>query len=487
MQPQTQDSPQQQVTVQQVGQSTTHRVQQTYERLRAAQQATPFPSADARVDALERLERGVRRHRDALVAAANADFGGRASMETLGADILLTLEGVRDARRHVTSWMKPRVVRASWISWPARAYVQHLPKGVVGILSPWNYPVNLALAPLAGALAAGNRAVIKPSEQTPAVSQALADLVADCFAADEVDVLLGGPDVAKAVTHLPLDHILFTGSTQVGRLVARAAAENLTPVTLELGGKSPTLVHADYPMAKAAERIAMGKLYNGAQTCIAPDYVLLPAGKEEQFRRAFVSTVERSYPSAGSNPDYTALITNAAVKRMEALLADAEQKGARVERLGPAPQPGQPRRYPPVLVWNVDDNMKVMQEEIFGPLLPVVSYSSLDEAVAFIARRPHPLAFYYFDDNQPRVDDVLSRVTSGGACINDCLMHFTQENLPFGGIGHSGMGAYHGRTGFETFSHARSVLQPLPNPLKALQDPPYGKLLARAMDMLIGR
>jgi len=456
-------------------------VQAAYERLRRAQVAAPFPSADEREDRLERLAKLLVRYRDDFARAVSDDFGTRARVETLMADVMTTVDGVRDARRHVREWMKRQPVAPHPFFLPSRAFVEYLPKGVVGVIAPWNYPVNLALAPLAGALAAGDRCLVKPSELTPRTSALLARAVAEVFTAEEVAVVEGGADVAQAVTRLPLDALLFTGSTAVGRLVAKAAAENLVPVTLELGGKSPALVHADFDLGRAAERIAVGKLFNGGQTCIAPDYALVPAGRERAFVSALTRVVNTAYPRLDG---LTSIASDKAFARLQALVADAKAKGADVIELGELGKAG--RVMTPVALLNVNDSMAVMQEEIFGPILPVETYGALDEAIARIAARPRPLAFYYFDEDSRRADHVLSRVTSGGACVNDTLVHFAQEGLPFGGVGPSGMGAYHGRAGFETFSHARSVVVSSPlSPAGRLLKPPFSRLVESSLEVMI--
>lgn len=459
-------------------------VRQAHERLRRAWAAEPSPTAAVRRDRLDRLVKLIQRHRDELCDAISRDFGGRARLESLMADVFTTIEEVRHARRHLGRWMRPRRVSPSWLFLPSRARIQYQPLGVVGIISPWNYPVNLALAPLAAALAAGNRVLLKPSELTPATSSLLQVLLGEAFTADEVAVVTGGPEVARAVTELPLDHLLFTGSTAVGRLVAKAAAENLVPVTLELGGKSPAIIHRDFDLARAADRIASAKLFNAGQTCIAPDYVLLPEGLERAFADAFRTAVAARYANFAGD-DYTSVINDRAFDRLKQLLTEAEADGARAEPVGEGEASG--RRLPPTLVWNTTDEMRLMQEEIFGPLLPVRTYRSLDEALAYVNDRPRPLALYYFDDDAARADDVLARTVSGGACVNDAMMHFAQGELPFGGVGASGMGAYHGFTGFETFSHRKAVfVASRLSPAGRLMHPARAALLERALGLLVG-
>lgn len=462
-------------------------VREAFERLRAAHRAAPYPTAAERRDRLDRLDKLIVRNRNALCEAIDADFGGRSRHESLLADVMSTAESVRHARRKLANWMEPRPAATNPYFVPSRTFVEHLPLGVVGIISPWNYPVNLALAPLACVLAAGNRALIKPSELTPRTSRLLAELVAEHFTSEEVAVVEGGPDVARAVTELPLDHLVFTGSTHVGRQVASAAAQNLVPTTLELGGKSPALVHPEYDIRKAAERIALGKLFNAGQTCIAPDYALIPEGKEAAFAQAFRETCSRAQPGLPHNPQYTSVLSVRHWERLNALLEEARERGARLETTGGEPDAGK-RRMAPVLVFDAHEGTRLMQEEIFGPILPVRSYRTLEGALAEIAARPRPLAFYYFDEDLDRARGILKRTLSGGACLNDTLVHFVQEELPFGGVGASGMGAYHGRAGFEAFSHARGVLVASPlSVARRLQAPPYGRVLERALDVILDR
>ncbi len=450
-----------------------------FEKLHRASRRDVSPSLEVRRDRLSRLEALVQRHQEDFVTAIGSDFGVRARTETLSADVLLVLDGVREAKRRLKEWMAPRPARPHPLFLPSQAWVEYVPRGVVGVIAPWNYPVNLALAPVVGALAAGNRVLLKPSELTPATSAVLARAVGDRFTAEEFAVVEGGVEVAKEVTSLPLDHLFFTGSTTVGRSVARAAAENLVPVTLELGGKSPALVHAEARVAFAAERIAVGKLFNAGQTCIAPDYALVPRGQERAFTDAYARAIRAFAPNLEG---LTSIINDRALARLRALLDDASAKGATIERLGD----DRGRVMAPTVVTGVREDMLVMQDEIFGPILPVEVYDSVDDAVALIAKRPRPLAFYYFDDDRSRARSVLDRVVCGGACLNDTLVHFAQEHLPFGGVGASGMGAYHGRVGFETFSHARGVLAASRlSAARTFLTPPFGAMVNGALELLI--
>jgi len=360
------------------------------------------------------------------------------------------------------------------------------PLGVAAVISPWNYPVQLALAPALGALAAGNRVLLKPSELTPATSELLRELVAERFAEDEFAVVLGDAEVGQAFTRLPFDHLFFTGSTPVGRHVARAAAENLTPVTLELGGKSPALFAPDADLSLAASRLVSGKLLNAGQTCIAPDYALVPEGRVEAFVAAVRAAAAAMYPSYAANPDYTAIVNERHYRRLTALVDDARAKGARIVTLDPAHESPDPatRKLLPVLLLDVNDTMAVMREEIFGPLLPVETYTTLDDAVAKINARPHPLAFYYFGREGATCGKVLQQTLAGGVTVNDTLWHFAHKNLPFGGVGASGVGAYHGEASFLTFTHRKPVfVQPRFAAAKLLY-PPYGKVFERVLGML---
>lgn len=370
--------------------------------------------------------------------------------------------------------------------WPARNRLLRQPLGVIGIVSPWNYPLNLALCPAVGALAAGNRAMIKPSELTPRISETLAHMIADAFPDDEMAVVVGDAEIGRAFVELPFDHLLFTGSTEVGRSVAQAAAKNLTPVTLELGGKSPAIIDASADMALAATRIAYTKLFNAGQTCIAPDYVLVPEGREEALVAALNAAVAAQYPKLAGNADYTSIVSDRHFARLKSLVEDASALGGRIVELATAGTGGGPvrRLFPPTLVLGATDSMKAMKEEIFGPILPVLTYRDIDEALARINSGARPLALYWFGENRGRRDRVVRNTISGGVTINDCMMHFAQEDAPFGGVGASGQGAYHGEYGFLTFSKEKPIhLQSRLSGLKLLY-PPYGKTFDRVAGLL---
>jgi acyl-CoA reductase-like NAD-dependent aldehyde dehydrogenase len=459
----------------------------------ASRREPPAGVADRRA-ALSALRDMVATHADEFARAICEDFGWRSPSETRMAEIVPVLTIITDALKHVETWMAPERRGRSVLFWPARNKVYWQPKGVVLIISPWNYPVDLAIAPVAAALAAGNRVILKPSEMTPRTSAALKRRLEETLGADHVTVATGGPDVAEALCRLPFDHILFTGSTGVGRKVMAAAAANLTPVTLELGGKSPAIVHGDYDLARAVERIVRGKLLNAGQTCIAPDYVLVPAARVDAFVAAFERTAAAFYPRLLDNPDYTAIINDRHFQRLTGLVADARAKGARVVCVDPGGELGDgnpgnaaSRKIAPAVLTGVTDAMSIMQNEIFGPLLPVVAYDSLDDAIAYVNGRPRPLALYYFDNDAGRIEKVLRETVSGGAAINETVLHFAQENLPFGGIGPSGMGAYHGRDGFRTFSHARGTFLQSQLTVTSLLTPPYGQTFKTMITFAVRR
>jgi coniferyl-aldehyde dehydrogenase len=382
--------------------------------------------------------------------------------------------------------MRPRRRSVNWTFRPARAEMRVAPLGVVGIVAPWNYPIQLALVPLANAIAAGNRAMIKPSEFTPRVSALLARLLGEVFAPDQVVVVQGDASVGAAFAALPFDHLIFTGSTAVGRLVMAAAAPNLTPVTLELGGKSPVLVAPDYPIGHAADRVAFGKGFNAGQTCVAPDYVLVPRGQRDAFAQAFLASMRRRYPTLADNPDYTAIASPRQAQRLRDWIADARARGTTILEHRPAGEtaPAGVEIVPPTLLLDPPDEAIVMQQELFGPLLVLKSYDSVDEAIAFILARDKPLAFYPFDHDAARLARTLDRVSAGGVCVNDVLIHFGQHALPVGGVGASGMGHYHGHAGFLTFSKQMPVLyQSRLNGMK-LFDAPYTVFARRFFDWL---
>jgi coniferyl-aldehyde dehydrogenase len=456
-----------------------------FEAMHAATRRSPMVERNRRQARLDALLALVHDNADRFVTAISADFGHRSAHETRLLELFPSLEAVRHTRSHFGAWMKPQRKSASLWFRPGRAQIIPQPLGVVGIIVPWNYPLFLAISPLAAALAAGNRVMIKMSEFTPRIGELLAELVAKYFAAEDVSVVLGDASVGADFARLPFDHLLFTGSTKVGHDIMRMAADNLTPVTLELGGKSPAILGADYPLAKAAERIMVGKLLNAGQTCIAPDYVLVPAGREQAFVEAARAVVAKCFPDMAATPDYTAIVNDRHYQRLQGYVTDARERGARIEPLSTASADATRRRLPPLALLDVDDGMRVMQDEIFGPLLPVLPYADLDAAIAYVNQHPRPLALYYFgNDSGPR-DRVLNETVAGGVTVNDTILHIAQEELPFGGVGPSGMGHYHGLDGFKTFSKQKAVFYQSWLNGMSLFNPPYGALFERLTKFLI--
>lgn len=455
-----------------------------FQAQRAAYAANPMPPAAQRQQWLKALRDLLSAERQALIEAISADFSHRSADETLLAELMPSLHGIHYASRHLKKWMKPSRRKVGMAFQPASAKVVYQPLGVVGVIVPWNYPLYLAVGPMVGALAAGNRVMLKLSESTPATGLLLKELLARIFPEDLVCVVLGEADIGVAFSRLPFDHLLFTGSTSVGKHVMRAAAENLTPVTLELGGKSPAIVSTDVPLKDAAERIAFGKTLNAGQTCVAPDYVLVPEDRVGAFVEAYRQAVKGFYPTLADNADYTAIINERQLARLNGYVSDATSKGA---LLIPLFEQGQGRRMPHSVLLNVSDEMTVMQDEIFGPLLPIVPYRDLEQAFAYINQRPRPLALYYFGYDKREQHRVLHETHSGGVCLNDTLLHVAQDDMPFGGIGPSGMGHYHGHEGFLTFSKAKGVLIKQRFNAARLIYPPYGTSIQKLIQKLFIR
>jgi coniferyl-aldehyde dehydrogenase len=451
---------------------------------RQAYAAHPMPPAAQRQQWLKALRDLLSDERQALIDAISQDFSNRSADETLLAELMPSLHGIHYASKHLKSWMKASPRKVGMAFQPAAAKVVYQPLGVVGVIVPWNYPLYLAIGPLVGALSAGNRVMLKLSESTPATGQLLKNLLAKVFPEDLVCVVLGEAEVGMAFSKLPFDHLLFTGATSIGKQVMRAAAENLTPVTLELGGKSPAIVSHDVPLKDAAERIAFGKTLNAGQTCVAPDYVLVPEERVGSFVEAYRQAVRGFYPTLADNPDYTAIINERQLARLHSYLSDATSKGA---LLIPMFEQDQNRRMSHSLLLNVSDEMIVMQDEIFGPVLPIVPYKNLDQAFAYINQRPRPLALYFFGYNKAEQNRVLNETHSGGVCLNDTLLHVAQDDMPFGGIGASGMGHYHGHEGFLTFSKAKGVLIKQRFNAAKLIYPPYGKSIQKLIQKLFIR
>ncbi|HSD43848.1 MAG: coniferyl aldehyde dehydrogenase [Bacteroidota bacterium] len=463
------------------------RLDKLFAAQRAAVARSPYPDAETRERRLAALERLLRENAEPIAAAIALDFGHRSAHETRLLELFPSLEAVRHARRRVRKWMSPRRRATSLWFRPGRSQLVVQPLGVVGIIVPWNYPVYLAVGPLVAALAAGNRALVKMSELAPATAELLDTLVRKNFDPDEVSIVTGDADVGRAFAALPFDHLLFTGSTGVGRAVMRAAADNLTPVTLELGGKSPAIVAPDYPIGAAAERIMIGKLMNAGQTCIAPDYALVPAARVSGFVEAARQVVAVCYPDPLRSPDYSSIIDARHFARLNGYIDEARAQGAEAVTLGPAgaAPDAATRRIPPTLLVGAPDSSRVMREEIFGPILPVVAYDDFDAALAYVNARPRPLALYVFDRDEARIRRVLTETVAGGVTINDTILHIAQDGLPFGGVGPSGMGQYHGYDGFLAFSKQKGVFRQARVNAMALFKPPYGKTFERLVGFLL--
>lgn len=457
---------------------------QVLELQRRSFSADSNPPVAIRRQRLDRLRRMLRENAAGIRDAIAADFGGRAAQETQLLEQFTSLEGISHARRHLRRWMRAERRKVAWWSRPGRACLLRQPLGVIGIIVPWNYPLYLAVSPLTAAIAAGNRAMLKMSEHTPRFGALFESLIARSFSSDEIVAINGDTSVAKAFASLPFDHLLFTGSTSVGRDVMKAASANLTPVTLELGGKSPVIVTGDFDLAETARRLMYGKLINAGQTCVAPDYALVPSGLIDRFIVACRSATATFYPKLATNPQYTSIVNERQFRRLIAIADDAKAQGATLHALHDEPADGERRRLPPLAITGVTDHMRVMQEEIFGPLLPIVAYETIEEAIAYVNARPRPLALYYFGVEDDRLDAVLTRTVSGGVTVNNTAFHVVQEDLPFGGVGQSGMGHYHGQAGFDTFSKLKPVFLDGRLSGSRLLRPPYGYLFRAVLRIL---
>ncbi|WP_313172740.1 coniferyl aldehyde dehydrogenase [Stenotrophomonas sp.] len=459
-------------------------LQQRLTQLRSAWQQNK-PDYTQRRDDLRRLRAAFKARIPEMTEAIAADFGHRSKHESVIADGMTVTGEIDHLLSHLRSWMKPERIGVGWRFWPARAQVRPVPVGVVGVISPWNYPVNLALVPLATAIAAGNHVMLKPSEHTPNSSAFLQSLLAEVFPADRVAVVQGDASVASAFSGLPFDHLVFTGSTAIGRKVMAAAAQHLTPLTLELGGKSPALVAADYPVDGAAARLATGKWFNAGQTCIAPDYVLIDEARVDELIAALRTQVRLRYGDFSDAADYSRIINEGQYQRLQGYVDDARARGLQVLPLADidAERSRRERLFPPTLILQPGDDATVMQDEIFGPILPIRSYRSLDEAIATINGRDRPLALYPFSHDKATVEKIVGQTIAGGVTVNDTLLHFAINGLPFGGVGASGMGAYHGKAGFDAMSKRLPVLWQTRRAGSDLLRPPYTRV-ARFIEMI---
>ncbi len=451
--------------------------------LLAAQKAAHLregaPSAAKRKDRLNRCISILQTHATEIVDALNADFGNRSKEMSMLTDVAGAIGPLKHARDNLDKWMRSekRKVEAPLNLFGAKAEVRFQPKGVVGVISPWNFPVQLTFGPLAGILAAGNRAMIKPSEYTPETSALMARLFDLVFDEEEIGVIVGGPEVGAAFAGLAFDHLIFTGGTSIAYHVMRAAADNLVPLTLELGGKSPVIVSRSADIKKAAARVMTGKTMNAGQICLAPDYTFVPRESRDAFVQAASDIVAKMYPTIKDNPDYTAIINQRHYDRIKGLVEDARAKGAQVLEINPNNEDftqQEHRRIPPTLILDPTDDMKVMQEEIFGPVMPIKTYADVSEAVAYVNANPRPLGLYVFSEDAAETERVLETTTSGGVTVNDVIFHVSVEDLPFGGVGPAGMGSYHGRDGFLEFSHKKAVYTQIKADLLSMMRPPYG-------------
>ncbi|WP_028109201.1 coniferyl aldehyde dehydrogenase [Ferrimonas futtsuensis] len=451
-----------------------------FEQQKAAFHQEPYPEVSRRIEDLNRLKQALLKHSDNLCQALDQDYQGRSRQDTLISDILPCVMNIGYTSKRLRKWTRPQRRHAGLLLAPAQVEVHYQPLGVVGIVVPWNFPVMLSIGPLITALAAGNRAMIKLSEFTPLTNAALIRMLNEAFTEDQVVCIEGEADVAAQFSALPFDHLLFTGSTTVGRHVMRAAADNLTPVTLELGGKSPTIVGPDMDPDTAAERMIFGKCLNAGQICVAPDYVLVPRDKLTAFAEAYQRRFQRLYPKGVDSPDYTSVINERQYQRLTAWLEDAEAKGAKVLPCVPGHhRSDESRRLTTHLLLDTSDEMTLRQEEIFGPLLPLIPYDHIDEALEYVRSRPRPLALYLLSYDKVLQQQVISQSHAGGMCINNALFHVAADDAPFGGVGPSGMGHYHGIEGFKTFSHAKTVLRQGRVFAGKVMYPPYGKWLQK--------
>lgn len=469
---------------------TVDRVRAVLARQHAAFLADGPPSAELRIERINRVIALLVENQQRLCEALAKDFTWRSHDQSLLADVLLPVQGLKYARDNVRRWMRPERRRAElgsgWLG--AKAAIHYQPLGTIGIISPWNFPIAIALGPLAEALAAGNRAIIIFSDMSPATASLLIELLAEKFDDNEVAAFVGGAELGAAFSGMQLDHLVFTGSPRVGRLVMRAAAEHLTPLTLELGGKSPTIIGRGADLDNAARRIWGGKGVSSGQACIAPDYVLVHEDDRERLLTSMKNELQRMFPTLLNNPDYTAMATLGQYQRMQACLRDARERGVRVIEVNPANEDlSASRKIAPTLLVDPPEATLAMQEEIFGPLLPIRSYRHIAEVLDYINARPRPLALYYFGDDRAEARHVLEHTHSGGACINEVMQHLFQSDLPFGGCGNSGFGRYRGGYGFKAFSLQRSVFTPPRIDVMALLRPPYGTLFRRVMRFLLAR
>ncbi len=481
----TNEQPIQPVTQQNTNESITiEQMQRQFNKLRQLSREQPTASWEIRLERLNKLERLVNDNREIISEVISQDFGRRSKAETLMAEIFPTLEEIRYAKKHGKDWMKSKKVSTGMWFLPASSYIQPQPLGVIGIIAPWNYPLFLSLPPLIGALVAGNRAMIKLSEHAPLFANWLAKTIPEYFSEDEVVIVTGESEVSQAFSSLPFDHLIFTGSTEVGKHIMRSAAANLTPVTLELGGKSPVIVDKNCDLDHAVSRIWTGKLLNAGQTCIAPDYLLIPESLQERFIKKSKQWINKHYANIEHNDDYSHMINQSQFKRVQSYLDDAKAKNAQIHPMCDVEANLQNTFMPPYAVSNLTEDSDLLTHEIFAPILPIVTYKDIDNAIKYVNDRQRPLALYVFSKDDKVCQKVMGDTVSGGACINDTIYHIAQHELPFGGVGHSGMGHYHGKGSFDTFSHYKSIFKQSPINATRLLQPPYGKTFDSLMKFI---
>lgn len=457
------------------------------QRQRASYLAAPNPDYAIRKERLTRLKTALLNYQQPLVEALSQDYGHRSTDDSLISDIMPVVNNINYSLKNLKKWLKPSRRHAGILLAPAQVKVHYQPLGVIGIIVPWNFPVMLSIGPLVTAIAAGNHAMLKLSEFTPATNKVIKQLLAEVFDESHVAVVEGEADVAAQFSALPFDHLLFTGSTTVGRHVMRAAANNLTPVTLELGGKSPVIIAPDMPLEIAVERMIYGKCLNAGQICVAPDYVLCPNAKVSDFIQAYQAKFLAMYGEVAKNKDYGSIINARQFDRLMAVLEDAKTKGAKIISASNEAIDSQNRKIPTQLITQTTEDMLLMQEEIFGPLLPIIGYDTLDEAIRYINLRARALALYVMSFDEANQQKILQQTHSGGVCINETVFHVAADDAPFGGIGPSGMGHYHGKEGFLTFSHAKTVLSRGRFNTGKFVHPPYGSFIQRMLMKLFLR
>ena len=456
-------------------------------------------SIELRKDRLNRCIAMLKEYNEEILDALQKDFGNRDPKASFFSEIVSTIGVLEHALKNIDKWTKdekrpsnvnqPFFIRLMMGFLGSKSYIKYQPLGTVGVISPWNFPVNLVLAPLAGIFAAGNRTMIKPSELTPATSEITKKMFEAYFDKSEAAVFTGDAEVGAAFSALPFDHLLFTGGTQIGKKVMKAASENLVPVTLELGGKSPVIVDEDANLSEVAKKVMRGKTMNAGQICLAPDYLMLPKGKSKEFANASSEVIGEMFEDLKYNEDYTSVINERHYERINELVADAKEKGAEVLEINPADEDFEQQelhKIPPTLVLNPTDDMKIMQEEIFGPVLPVKEYDDFNETVSYVNSKERPLGLYLFSKDKDKEKRVLENTTSGGVTLNDVIWHIGQEELPFGGVGPSGTGSYHGHDGFKEFSHAKAVYKQFSADLMAQMMPPYkGKMFESMKNQIL--